>query len=142
MTYGDMDEQQNVSSGAVGGIAFAGFLTVMIGSFSIVGGLAAIFDDDYLVVSRRYAFNLDTTAWGWIHVVLGLAVVAVGVGIFANKTWADLVATILAGLTAIDFFFFIPVQPVWSVVVIALCIWVIWALTEGRHANRTDAGQL
>jgi hypothetical protein len=135
MTYSDMDSREDVSSGAVGGIAFAATMMAMIGSFSIVGGLAAIFDDDYLVVNRRYAFDLDTTTWGWIHLVLGIAMVGVGIGLFANKGWAGIVAIILAGLIAIDYFFFIPVQPVWSLIVIALSVWVIWALTQARGSR-------
>ncbi|MEV0788953.1 hypothetical protein [Kribbella sp. NPDC050459] len=133
MTYGDMDSRQSVPSAAVGGLAFAASVMVIVGSFSVVAGLAAILDDDYLVVSRRYAFDLDTVAWGWIHLVLGLAFVAVGVGLFANKSWAGMVAIVLAGLIAIDYFFFIPFQPVWSLVVIALSAWVIWAVTRARQ---------
>jgi hypothetical protein len=137
MTYSDVDESQDVSSGAVGGIAFAATLMVIIGAFSMAAGLAAILDDDYLVVTRRYAFDLDTTVWGWIHLVLGVAVVAVGVGLFMNKAWAGLVAIVLAGLIALDYFFFIPYQPVWSLVVIALSVWVIWAVTQARAERRT-----
>ncbi|TCC08781.1 hypothetical protein E0H45_17835 [Kribbella soli] len=132
-----MDERQDVSSGAVGGIAFAASMLVMIGAFSMVAGLAAILDDDYLVVSRRYAFDLDTVAWGWIHLVLGFAVVAVGIGLFMNKAWAGVVAIVLAGLIALDYFFFIPYQPAWSLVVIALSVWVIWAVTQARAERRT-----
>jgi hypothetical protein len=135
MTYGDMDERQHVSSGAIGGLAFAASMLVMIGAFSMVAGLAAILDDDYLVVSRRYAFDLDTVAWGWIHLALGIAVVLVGLGLFANRSWAGVVAIIIAGLVAIDYFFFIPYQPVWSLVVIALSVWVIWAVTQARASS-------
>lgn len=134
MTYGDLDEKR-LSSGAVGGIGFAAFLLVIIGTFSMAGGLAAILDEDYLVVSRRYAFDLDTQAWGWIHLVLGLAVLAVGVGLFLDTAWAGVISIVLAGLIAIDYFLFIPYQPVWSLVVIALCVWVIWALTQAREAR-------
>ena len=65
--YGPMDDlevEQDVSSGAVGGVAFAATLTAMIGSFSIVAGLAAILDDNYMVNNRRYAFHLSVPAWG------------------------------------------------------------------------------
>ena len=113
----------------------------MIGSFSVVDGLAAIFDDGYIVVSRRYAFDLDVTAWGWIHLVLGVAVVAVGIGLFMSKTWAGRVAIVLAVLTAIDFFFSFPTHPFWSVLVIALSVWLIWAVTLffGQRARRLSA---
>jgi len=141
MTHGeygpmdDIDSREDVSSGAVGGVAFAALLSAVIGSFSIVAGLAAILDDDYMVVNRRYAFHLSVTAWGWIHLILGIALVVVGIALFANKRWAGWVAIVFAGLTAIDYFFFIPVQPVWSVVVIALCVWVIWAVTQARASR-------
>jgi uncharacterized membrane protein len=136
--YGPMDDlevEQDVSSGAVGGVAFAATLTAMIGSFSIVAGLAAILYDDYMVNNRRYAFHLSVTGWGWIHLVLGIALVVVGIGLFMNKAWAGLVAIIFAGLTALDYFFFIPYQPVWSIVVIALCVWVIWSVTHARASQ-------
>jgi hypothetical protein len=136
--YGPMDDlppQGDVSSGAVGGVAFAATLTAMIGSFSIVAGLAAILDDDYMVNNRRYAFHLSVPAWGWIHLVLGIALVVVGIGLFMNKRWAGWVAIVFSGLTALDYFFFIPYQPVWSIVVIALCVWVIWAVTRARASR-------
>ncbi|TCO20422.1 hypothetical protein EV652_112168 [Kribbella steppae] len=138
MTYSDADEQQHVSGWAVGAIAFAGSLMVMIGSFSVVAGLAAIFDDGYIIVSQRYAFDLDVTAWGWIHLVLGIAVVAVGIGLFMSKTWAGRAAIVLAVLIAIDFFFFIPYAPFWSVLVIALSVWLIWAVTRVSASARGD----
>jgi len=135
MTYSDMDERQDVSSGAVGGVAFSATLMVVIGSFSTIAGLASLLDEDFVVVSRHYAFDLDVTAWGWIHLVLGLAMAAVGVGLFANATWAGVVAIVLAGLIAIDYFFFIPYEPLWSVIVIALSVWVIWAVTQARASH-------
>lgn len=132
-----MDTRESVPSGVIGGLAFAASVMIMVGSFSIVAGLGALLDDDYLVVSRRYAFDLSTAGWGWIHVVLGLALVLAGFGLFANRSWADVVAIVLAGLVAIDFFFFLPYQPVWSVVIIALSVWVIWAVIKARHVERT-----
>jgi hypothetical protein len=133
-----MGTRGSVPSGVIGGLAFAASVMIMVGSFSIVAGLAAILDDDYLVVSRRYAFDLSTVGWGWIHVVLGLGLVLAGFGLFANRSWADIVALVLAGLIAIDFFFFLPYQPVWSLVIIALSVWVIWAVTRARQVDRAD----
>jgi hypothetical protein len=136
MTYGDIDELQGPSKRVVGGLAFAATVMIMIGAFSTIAGLAALLDDNYIVVSRRYAFDLDVTAWGWIHLVLGIAVTVAGFALFANRTWAAVVAIVLAGLIAIDYFFFIPYQPVWSLLVIALSVWVIWSVTRA-HAGQT-----
>jgi hypothetical protein len=135
MTYGDIDDRPAVSGWAVGALAFAGSLMIIIGAFSAIAGLAAIIDDDYFVVVRGYAFDLDVTAWGWIHLILGLAVLATGIGLLAGTGWAGIVAIVLAVLVAIDYFFFIPYAPFWSLLVIALCVWVIWAVTRVRASD-------
>ncbi|HWM12651.1 MAG TPA: hypothetical protein VNO82_25045 [Solirubrobacteraceae bacterium] len=122
--------QQDVSGWAVGGIAFAGTMMVLIGTFQALSGLVAIFNDDFYVVAQNYTFDLDVSAWGWIHLILGVTVLAVGFGLFARKTWAGVSAIMLCMLSALSNFFFIPYYPIWALVVIALNVWVIWALTR------------
>jgi uncharacterized membrane protein len=81
-------ESQDVSGWAVGGITFAATMLVMIGAFQVIAGLVAIFDDEFFVVARNYTFSLDTTAWGWIHLILGVLLIVVGYGLFTRATWA------------------------------------------------------
>jgi hypothetical protein len=119
-----------VSGWAVGGIAFAGTVLMLVGVFQAIAGLVAIFDDDFYLVTRNYTFDLDTTAWGWLHLIIGILLVIVAWGLFARRTWAGVTAIILAGLSAVANFFFIPYYPFWAILVIALDIWVIWALTR------------
>ena len=115
---------------AAGGIAFAACMLLLIGSFQIIAGLAAIFEDEFFVVGREYAFDLDVSAWGWVHLILGLLLVFTGIGLFSGKAWAAVTAIMLATLSAIANFFFIPYYPFWAILVIALDVWVIWALTR------------
>jgi hypothetical protein len=119
-----------VSGWAVGGIAFAATVLTIIGVFQIISGLVAIFDDNFYVVTANYTFDLDTTVWGWIHLLLGILLVVTGFGLFSRSAWAGVTAIMLASLSAILNFFFIPYYPFWSILVIALDIWVIWALTR------------
>ena len=130
-----MSEHQNrsdrpLSGWAVGGIGFAACMLLLIGAFQIVDGLAAIIDDQFFVVSNHYAFDLDVTAWGWIHLILGILLVLTGFALFARRTWAGVAALCLALLSAFVNFFFIPYYPLWSILVIALDAWVIWSLTR------------
>jgi hypothetical protein len=118
------------SGWALGAIVFAGCILTLSGVLQILAGLVAIFDDDFYVVARNYTFELDVTLWGWIHLLLGAAVLATGLGLFNRATWAGVVAIALAMLSAISNFFFIPIYPIWSLVVIGLNVWVIWALTR------------
>jgi hypothetical protein len=123
-------QEPEVSEWAIGGIAFAATLMVLIGAFQVIAGLGALFNDDFFVVTRNYAFDLDITAWGWIHLIFGLVILATGVGLYGRREWAGVTGLMLVMLSAIANFFFIPYYPVWALVLIGLDVWVIWALTR------------
>lgn len=122
--------EQQVSGWALGAVAFAATIMTLVGVFQALAGLVAIFNDEFYVVAQNYTFDLDVSVWGWIHLVVGLAVLATGMGLFARKTWAGVTGIMLAMLSALTNFFFIPYYPIWSLLVIGLAIWVIWALTR------------
>jgi len=129
----DIEITNNYSGAAMGWITFAAVVMIMIGFFQIVDGIAAIANDDILVTTRNYAFAFDTTAWGWIHLVMGSIVVLARFGLFTGNLAARIVAIAMATLAAIANFLWLPYYPIWSVIVIALAVTVIWALTaHGR----------
>jgi hypothetical protein len=129
-TESSYDDTKPLSGWAVGAISFAAAIMIVLGFFQIIAGLTAIFDDDFYVVTQNYVFDLDPTAWGWIHLILGLVVLFAGFGLFAGAAWAGIVALTLAMITAVVNFFAIPYYPFWALLVIALAVWVIWALTR------------
>jgi hypothetical protein len=131
-----MERDQPIVSGwAVGLAAFAGAMMLMAGIFQTLAGLAALFENEFFVVSRNYAFEVDVTAWGWIHLLIGAIVASAGLAVFSGAPWARGVGMALAIASAIANFFFIPYYPVWAVLIIALDVAVIWALaTYGRDA--------
>lgn len=128
--------EPELSGWALGGVAFAGFMLILIGAFQAVIGFAAIFEDGFFVIGREYAYDIDVTAWGWAHLVLGVLLASTGTGLLLGQGWATLVAIVLALLSAIANFVFIPYYPFWAIVVIAVDIWVVWALTRWRAATR------
>jgi hypothetical protein len=121
---------EEISGWAAGGIVFAATVLLMVGIFQAITGLVAIIDDNFYVVTQNYTFDLDTTAWGWVHLILGILLAVVGWSLFARKTWAGVAAITIAMLSAIANFFFIPYYPFWAILMIALAVWVIWALTR------------
>jgi hypothetical protein len=129
MTQYEGSEPQ-VSGWAVAGVTFAATVMLLIGIFQGIAGLAAIFNDQFFVVTGNYAFDLDVTAWGWIHLLLGILLVVAAWGLYSGATWAGVTAIFLAILSAIANFFFIPYYPFWSLLEIGLAVWVIWALTR------------
>jgi hypothetical protein len=131
------DSGPAISGWAVGGITFAVVMMIMIGVFQVIAGLVAIFNDDFYVVTQNYTFDLDATAYGWIHLLIGILLLLAGYGLYSGATWAAALAIVMAVLAAIENFFFIPYYPFWSILVIALCVWVIWALTRTGSTTRS-----
>jgi hypothetical protein len=127
------------SGWTVGFVVFAAVIMMIIGSFQVIAGIAAIFEDEFFVVGPNYVYDVDVTAWGWIHLGLGVLLFFAGIGALAGATWARVVGITLASLSAIANFFFIPYYPVWSIVMIALDIAVIWALSV---YGRREAGTI
>jgi len=121
------------SAWAVGFSAFAGILLIMIGIFHALAGVVAIANDTFFVVGREWIFEFDVTAWGWIHLIGGIIVVASGFGILTGNVLARSIGVAVAVLSSVVNFAWLPYYPVWSAVMIALSVAVIWALTvHGR----------
>jgi hypothetical protein len=121
---------REASGSTVGFVVFAGVMMMLAGTFQALTGLAAILENEFFVVGPRYAYELDVTAWGWIHLIGGAIVAAAGWGVFSGAPWARVVGITLASLSAIANFFFIPYQPVWAILIIALDVLVIAALAS------------
>jgi hypothetical protein len=128
---------------AVGFTVFAAVMMLMAGAWQALAGLIAIFENEFYVPTRNYIFQFDATSWGWIHLVLGLIVAFAGWGLLSGRTWARLVGITLAALSATANFLFIPYYPFWAILIIAVDIFVIWALAahgrEFREMKAADA---
>jgi hypothetical protein len=124
-------------TGWVGFVVFAGVMLMMLGGFQAIQGLVAIFRDEYYLVSRSgLLLTVDFTTWGWIHLVIGLIAVGTGVGVLLGQTWARVVGIIIAVLSALSNLAFLPAYPIWSVIVIALDVLAIYALSvHGREVQ-------
>jgi hypothetical protein len=113
---------------AVGFTVFAAVMMMMTGAFQALAGLVAIFENEFYVATRNYLFQFDATSWGWIHLIVGVIVALAGFALLSGATWARVVGITLAVLSAIANFLFIPYYPFWSLLIIALDVFVIWAL--------------
>jgi hypothetical protein len=131
--------EEEVSGWAVGFVLFAGLMMIMVGVFQAMQGLVAIVNDNFYVTTREYVFQFDVTAWGWIHLILGAVVALAGWALLVGQTWGRVVGIIVALLSAISNFMFIPRYPIWSLLIIAVDVFVIWALAaHGRQVTARD----
>jgi hypothetical protein len=98
-------------------------------------GIAAIARGSFFVKAPNYLYNVNITTWGWIHLGIGVLMALTGFFLFSGATWARAVGIALAVLSAIANFFFLPYYPIWSIVIIALDVFVIWALATVRRVD-------
>ena len=113
-----------------GGVSiFAGTVLLTLGLLQFFEGLSAVLDDDVYLSTKDYVYQFDLSTWGWIHLVIGVLAVVVGASILAGQAWAIGVGLGLAGLSVIANFMFLPDYPLWALVIIAIDVAVIWALS-------------
>lgn len=113
---------------AAGTTIAAAVVLLTVGIVSILQGIAALATDEVFIVGIEYTYALDITTWGWIHVVLGILAVLTAIGLFTGAAWARVVGICIAGLSILANFLWLPYYPLWSIVVIALDVVVIWAI--------------
>jgi len=127
---GGFDEAPT-SAGVGIGRGLAGFLLILNGIYGFLVGLAAIIRGGFFTFHNGYAYHWSTTGWGWLQLALGCVLFAAGVCVLLGMLWARILGAVLAGFSAIASFMFIPYYPLWSIVVIAVDVFIVWALLSG-----------
>jgi hypothetical protein len=124
---------------AVHGVeVFAGIMLIVGGGFQVIQSIVAIARDEYIVVLPNYVFSLDLTGWGWIHLVVGLILAGIGACLLLGQGWARIAGIVVAGISALINFSWLPYSPWWALLVIAVDILVIWALATLRRGSATS----
>jgi hypothetical protein len=130
------------SGGAVGLTVFASIMLLAIGMFQGLAGLSAILKDDSTLWVRgedlNYFVTFDTAGWGWTHLILGVIIFLAGLGVLSGNVLARTVGVIVAMISLVINFLFIPIYPLWAIAIIVLNILVIWALTVHGRDITTD----
>lgn len=125
-------------TGWVGWIWFGGMMMILAGFFNIITGLAAIFADRVYMPTPARLLLFDVSTWGWLHLILGVLILATGIAVMTGQTWARVAGAVLVMLNALTQLTWIAVNPWWSLAVIAIDVLVLYAIiVHGREA-RTD----
>lgn len=125
------------SSAWVGVVLFGGIMLMMVGGFQTIQGFVALFRDDYYLVSPNgLLVEVDYTTWGWTHLLIGLVAVATGIGVMIGQMWARVLGIVIAVISALVNIAFLSAYPVWSTIIIAMDVLVIYALAvHGREVR-------
>ncbi|WP_282701084.1 hypothetical protein [Streptomyces sp. CC219B] len=122
-----------------GGMVFAGVLMLVNGVVAVLQGISALATDDVYDVVGNYVYKINLTGWGVILLCLGALAAAVGAGILQGAWWARMTGIFLASLSMVFHFLFLPYQPVWSVLMVAIDFFVIWALATAPDAPTSSS---
>ena len=117
----------------IGFTALAGTLMLLAGLWMVTTAIVALSHGAVFNTAPAYTFRFNIRGWGWTELALGVVVFAAGMCVFLGMAWARYVGAFLAVLSAIANFVFIPYQPLWSIVMIALDAFIIWALLVPRR---------
>lgn len=119
---------QHMRSMWTGWIWFGGTIMIILGFFTAIEGLVALFKREYYVISGNGLLVFNMTSWGWIHLVVGVCAVAAGIALFTGAAWARVVAVLLVSFNALSQLAFLSAYPIWTTMIIALDVLVIWAV--------------
>jgi hypothetical protein len=129
MTVDPPDRNRSTGQLLAGSATFAAAaLLLTSGILTLLTGVSAVVNNKLLVVQSDYVYKFNTTGWGWLHIVLGILLILVAFGLFWGTTWARVMAIIIACVGIVAMFLWLPYYPVWSIVLIALDVLVIWAI--------------
>lgn len=124
------------SPAAAVGTLLASTLMVLGGVLGITQGIAAISKDEVYAVVGRYTYRFSLESWGWIHLVVGVLLLVTGLAVFTGAVVARVIGVVLAMLLVVANFLYLPYQPAWSVVMIGIGLFVVWALLHDAGPAR------
>jgi hypothetical protein len=135
---GQRKPEREPSNVAIGFTIFAGSMMILAGAFQAIQGVSALFNDEIFLAVQDYVFKFDITAWGWIHLGLGIIVLLAGFGVVAGMLAARIIGITLACISAVVNFLAIPYYPFWALAIIAIDVFVIWALALHGRDIKSD----
>ncbi|MGZ4560210.1 MAG: DUF7144 family membrane protein, partial [Mycobacteriaceae bacterium] len=117
-----------------GWVYFGALVMILLGTFQAIAGLVALLDNSYYhATSNGLLVHANYTAWGWLHLIVGLVAIAAGVGLFTGRMWARITGVVVAMVSAIVNIGFLAAYPIWAVTMITLDAIVIYAIcAHGR----------
>jgi hypothetical protein len=124
---------QRSSAGSIAGSVLGGTLMIIGGAIAFLNGLAMVIKGGFFTYNANYVYHWSTKGWGWTHLILGAVIFAAGFCVLLGMVWARVVGVFLATLGAVASFLTIPFFPVWSIIEVALFVFIIWALISRRR---------
>jgi hypothetical protein len=126
-------EGTSTQGGSLGGV-----LSMLAGLLAFLTGLSAVVRQSFYPAEAGYAYRWTIHGWGWVLLILGALLFAVGACALLGMVWARAVGVGLAVLTSVAGFLFLAYTPIWGTILVALSVIAIWGLL--RTNSEEDIG--
>jgi hypothetical protein len=136
--YGETGYEETRHAGArAGGVLLASVLMIFSGLVTFFDGIVGILHGAFFPTVTNYAFTFGPTGRGIVNMILGAVIFAAGVCLILGMLWARIIGIVMAVLIGVYNFLILPWYPIWSIILIALNVYIIWALVSGGRRERS-----
>ncbi len=118
-----------------GWAAMAGILMIVVGAFKAFSGFIGLFNDEWIVRGFNAYFFIDISALAWWYILIGLILVLAGLAAMQMKAWGRWVGVIAVGIAMISEFMWLPIYPIWSILLITMYFFMIIGLVIARPSE-------
>jgi hypothetical protein len=133
------EEAAYESPARFGGMMLAAVLMIFSGLVTFFYGIVGVIHGAFFVTVNNYVFNFNASGRGIVNLVLGALIFAAGVCLVLGMLWARIVGVVLAVLSGVYNFLILPWYPIWAIILVALNVYIIWALVSGGRSRRVEA---
>ncbi len=123
-----MAKQDTSMSGWTGWVGFAAIMLSLVGIFHVIAGFVALFQQDLYLIAPNSVWMFDYSAWGWIHIFAGLLALLASASLAQGNMYGRIMAVLVAMGSVVANMLFVPVYPIWSLMMVTVGILVIWAV--------------
>jgi len=99
---------------------FAAVMMLIIGFLDAFWGLAAIVNDEVILVGGHGALIFNISTWGWVQLIIGVLIALTGFGLLAGNSAARWFGIFLLAFNAVMQIVWFPAAPLWALLIIAL----------------------
>lgn len=123
-----------------GWVIFSALLLMIIGVINVIQGIIGLIFPNRTVVTADRLYVVNANGFALMLIVFGAVLTCVGIGLLAMLPWARVAAIVLVALHAITQIGWLAAYPVWSLLMLALDVVVLYALTAKWSQAREALG--
>ena len=122
-------------------VTFAAVMAFMLGGFQLTWAIVELVNAGWLAGTAYGTFNGMLWLWAIVDILLALVSFYAGYDILRGGQFGQVYGVIIAGFSAIRWFFYLPAAPWVGIVIIAIDVLIIYGLVAHSDYFRARSSQ-